>query len=67
MSFPVLLTVTCVIYFLWALYFTYCKNNSIYRLAGKTLFDGNDEREVVRKNKECEIDYDFKSDPKFTD
>jgi hypothetical protein len=35
-------------------------------LAGKTLFEGADEREVVRKNRECEIDLDFKNDPKFT-
>lgn len=56
-----------MISFLLALYFTYCKNISINRLAGKTLFEGNDEREVVKKNKDCEIDYEFKNDPKFTD
>jgi hypothetical protein len=28
-------------------------------LAGRVLFDGSDEREVIKKNKDCQIDFDF--------
>ena len=28
-------------------------------MTGRVLFDGSDEREVIKKNKDCQIDFDF--------
>ena len=31
------------------------------------MFDGNDEREVIKKNRECEIDFNFPNQNRLTE